>query len=85
LNILKEGRNVRRYFFHHSIIGENPFERLPTTVGNNGCLILQEALSYLECTVQQQMQCGDRHLIYATVDQGQVLEQKGITVIEHSR
>ncbi len=85
MNILKEGRNVRRYFFHHSIIGENPFERLPTTVGNNGCLILQEALSYLECTVQQQMQCGDRHLIYATVDQGQVLEQKGITVIEHSR
>ncbi|OKH19332.1 diflavin flavoprotein [[Limnothrix rosea] IAM M-220] len=85
LNILKEGRNVRRYFFHHSIIGENPFEELSTTVGNNGCLILQEALSYLECTVQQQMQCGDRHLIYATVAHGQVLENSGITAIEHHR
>ncbi|NJN74628.1 MAG: flavin oxidoreductase [Limnothrix sp. RL_2_0] len=83
LNILKEGRNVRRYFFHHSIIGENPFDTLPTTIGDNGCLILQDALSYLECTVQQQMQCGDRHLIYATIDQGQVLENEGITAIEH--
>ncbi len=83
LNILKEGRNVRRYFFHHSIIGDNLFEDLPTTVGENGCLVLQEALAFLECTVQQQMQCGDRHLIYATVDQGQVLEPTGITAIEH--
>lgn len=83
LNILKEGRNVRRYFFHHSIIGENPFDTLPTTIGENGCLILEEALSYLECTVQQQMPCGDRHLIYATIDQGQVLENEGITAIEH--
>ncbi|WP_315861593.1 diflavin flavoprotein [[Leptolyngbya] sp. PCC 7376] len=83
LNILKEGRNVRRYFFHHSIIDDNPFESLPTTIGENGCLILQDALSYLECTVQQQMPCGDRHLIYATVDRGQVLETSGLTAIEH--
>jgi flavorubredoxin/flavin reductase (DIM6/NTAB) family NADH-FMN oxidoreductase RutF len=85
LNILKEGRNVRRYFSRHSTLGDNPFASLPTNIGENGCLVLEEALSYLECTVQQQMKCGDRHLIYATVERGRVLENEGVTAIEHHK
>ncbi|AFY72137.1 beta-lactamase domain protein (plasmid) [Thalassoporum mexicanum PCC 7367] len=85
LNILKEGRNVRRYFSRHSTLGDNPFASLPTNIGENGCLVLEQALSYLECTVQQAMKCGDRYLVYATVDRGQMLENEGVTAIEQHK
>ncbi|MBD2204690.1 flavin reductase [Calothrix sp. FACHB-1219] len=85
LNILKEGRNVRRYFSRQSSLGENPFAHLPTQTADNGCLILTEALAYLECTVQNQLECGDRYLIYAVVDKGEVLEHEGVTAIEHRK
>jgi flavorubredoxin/flavin reductase (DIM6/NTAB) family NADH-FMN oxidoreductase RutF len=85
LNILKEGRNVRRYFARHSTLGENPFANLPTQTADNGCLILTEALAYLECTVQNQLESGDRYLIYAVVDKGEVLEHDGVTAIEHRK
>lgn len=85
LNILKEGRNVRRYFSRQSTLGDNPFANLGTKTAENGCLILTEALAYLECTVKNQLQCGDRWLIYAVVDQGEVLENDGVTAIEHRK
>ncbi|MGH1395577.1 MAG: diflavin flavoprotein [Trichormus sp.] len=83
LNILKEGRNVRRYFSRQSTLGDNPFINLSTKVAVNGCLILTEALSYLECTVQNQIKCGDRWLIYAVVDNGEVFENEGLTALEY--
>ncbi|MBD2360399.1 flavin reductase [Anabaena minutissima FACHB-250] len=85
LNILKEGRNVRRYFSRQSTLGDNPFTNLSTKVAVNGCLILNEALSYLECTVQNQIKCGDRWLIYAVVDNGEVLENEGLTALEYRK
>ncbi|MDZ8104847.1 MAG: diflavin flavoprotein [Nostoc sp. DedQUE12a] len=85
LNILKEGRNVRRYFSRNSVLGNNPFVNLSTQTADNGCLILTEALSYLECTVQNQIKCGDRWLIYAVVDKGQVLETDGLTALEYRK
>ncbi|EKF05597.1 diflavin flavoprotein [Tolypothrix sp. PCC 7601] len=85
LNILKEGRNVRRYFSRNSSLGENPFANIPTQTAENGCLILNEALAYLECTVQNQLECGDRYLIYAVVNSGEVLENDGFTAIQHRK
>jgi len=85
LNILKEGRNVRRYFSRHSTLGDNPFANLATQTAANGCLILDDALAYLECTVQNQLECGDRWLIYAVVDKGEMLTNDGITAIEHRK
>ncbi|MBH8554061.1 diflavin flavoprotein [Nostocaceae cyanobacterium CENA357] len=85
LNILKEGRNVRRYFSRQSTLGDNPFINLSTKTAVNGCLILNEALSYLECTVQNQIKCGDRWLIYAVVDNGEVLENEGLTALEYRK
>ncbi|BAZ53918.1 flavin reductase domain-containing protein [Nostoc sp. NIES-4103] len=85
LNVLKEGRNVRRYFSRHSALGDNPFANLSTRTALNGSLILNEALAYLECTVQNQLECGDRLLIYAVVDKGEVLENDGVTAIEHRK
>jgi len=85
LNILKEGRNIRRYFSRNSVLGNNPFLNLSTQTADNGCLILTEALSYLECTVQNQIKCGDRWLIYAVVNKGEVLETDGLTALEHRK
>ncbi|WP_242462692.1 diflavin flavoprotein, partial [Trichormus variabilis] len=85
LNILKEGRNVRRYFSRQSTLGDNPFANLETKTADNGCLILTEALAYLECTVTNQLECGDRLLIYAVVDKGEVLANDGVTAVEHRK
>ncbi|MCF4970414.1 diflavin flavoprotein [Nostoc sp. CMAA1605] len=85
LNILKEGKNVRRYFSRQSTLGDNPFAHLETKTADNGCLILTEALAYLECTVINQLECGDRYLIYAVIDKGEVLEGDGVTAIEHRK
>jgi flavorubredoxin/flavin reductase (DIM6/NTAB) family NADH-FMN oxidoreductase RutF len=85
LNILKEGRNLRRFFLKPATPSENPFINLETELATNGCLILTEALSYLECTVQNRMDCGDHWLLYALVDYGKVLESAGVTAVNHRK
>ena len=82
LNILNEGRRVRRNFSHHST---SSFDNVTTKTATNGCLIIKEALSYLECTVQSYLPSGDRTLIYATVDRGEILARDGITAIQHRK
>jgi flavorubredoxin/flavin reductase (DIM6/NTAB) family NADH-FMN oxidoreductase RutF len=82
LNILNEGRNVRRNFSSQS---SNSFDNLTTKTASNGCLIIEEALAYLECTVQSRIDAGDRTLIYAVIDCGEVLENHGITAIQHRK
>jgi flavorubredoxin/flavin reductase (DIM6/NTAB) family NADH-FMN oxidoreductase RutF len=85
LNILKEGRNLRRYFLKSPEPGTNQFTGIPTEIATNGCLILVEALSYLECTVQNRLDCGDHWLLYAVVDNGKVLEPTSVTAINHRK
>jgi flavorubredoxin/flavin reductase (DIM6/NTAB) family NADH-FMN oxidoreductase RutF len=82
LNVLKEGRNLRRYFQKPPMPGEDRFANLATHPANNGCLVLDDALSYLECTVQNRMECSDHWLIYATVDNGKVMEAVGVTAVQ---
>ncbi|MGF1480081.1 MAG: diflavin flavoprotein [Cyanophyceae cyanobacterium] len=94
LNILKEGRFLRRHFSERAVPGANPFTSLDTREATNGCLILSDALAYLECTVDNRMQCGDRPqggaggncwLIYAVINQGEILAEDGITAIQHRK
>lgn len=85
LNVLKEGRNIRRYFSFQKEQGENSFAEVTTQTANNDCLILAEALAYLECTVQQRLDAGDCWLIYALVEEGNLLETQGITAIHHRK
>ncbi|WP_036484526.1 diflavin flavoprotein [Myxosarcina sp. GI1] len=82
LNILNEAKNVRRNFSDRQ---SNSFNDLTTKTASNGCLIIEEALAYLECTVQNRIESGDRTLVYATVDRGEVLEPNGITAIQHRK
>ncbi|MEM8778782.1 MAG: diflavin flavoprotein [Cyanobacteria bacterium P01_G01_bin.49] len=82
VNILKEGRDVRKHFSENM---SSPFSQLETETATNGCLILSQALAYLECTVQQRIDAGDRWLVYALVNQGDVLESTGLTAIAHRK
>ncbi|MDX2213465.1 MAG: diflavin flavoprotein [Oculatellaceae cyanobacterium bins.114] len=85
LNVLKEGRNLRRHFVKPIAPGENRFHDIPTHPAANGCLILEDALAYLECRVHDRMDCGDHWLIYATIDNGKVLEPVGMTAVQHRK
>ena len=98
LNILNEGRTVRRNFSERPRVAERrkgtressdrsttSFNNVTTKTASNGCLIIEEALAYLECTIQSYLPSGDRTLIYAVVEHGEVLETKGITAIQHRK
>jgi flavorubredoxin/flavin reductase (DIM6/NTAB) family NADH-FMN oxidoreductase RutF len=85
LNILKEGRNLRRYFLKPPVPNEDRFAEVVTHPASNGCLILDEALAYLECTVQNRMECSDHWLIYAIVENGKLLESSGVTAVQHRK
>lgn len=85
INILKEGRNVRRHFLRQRVPGEYTFADVATDEAANGCPILTEALAYLECTVQNRMECGDHWLLYAIVNNGRVLEPTGVTAVNHRK
>ncbi|MGL6136835.1 MAG: flavin reductase family protein, partial [Planktothrix sp.] len=52
---------------------------------SNGCLILKDALAYLDCEVKNRMECGDHWVIYATVHQGQVLNPDGVTAVHYRK
>jgi flavorubredoxin/flavin reductase (DIM6/NTAB) family NADH-FMN oxidoreductase RutF len=85
LNILKEGRNIRRNFSYDFNSTANPLANIETKEADNGCLIITQALAYLECTIQNRMECGDRILIYVSIDRGEVLESEGVTAIAHRK
>ena len=85
LNILKEGHNLRRHFLKPPAPGNNQFTGIEIEAASNGCLILPEALSFLECTVQNRLDCGDHWLLYALVANGKVLETTGVTAVNHRK
>jgi flavorubredoxin/flavin reductase (DIM6/NTAB) family NADH-FMN oxidoreductase RutF len=85
LNILKEGRNLRRHFLKPPVPGEDRFADVATEKADNGCLILSEALAYLECTVENRMDCGDHWLLYAAVNFGRVMDTTGVTAVNHRK
>lgn len=85
LNILREGKNLRRHFLKPQAPGEDRFASVDTMEASNGCFVLTEALAYLECTVQRWMDCGDHSLMYARVDSGKVLEPGDMTAVIHRK
>ncbi|MBE9156597.1 diflavin flavoprotein [Nodosilinea sp. LEGE 06152] len=82
LNILKEGRSVRRHFSTRQGT-TTAFDHLPFTLAANQCAILSDALAYVECIVVETLPTGDHTLIYATVARGDLLTPSGIPAISH--
>ena len=84
LNILKEGRSVRRHFSSRQASSQ-AFAHVAARLANNGSPILTDALAYLECTVQNHMPAGDHQLIFASVKTGQLLSEDGVTAVQHRK
>jgi flavorubredoxin/flavin reductase (DIM6/NTAB) family NADH-FMN oxidoreductase RutF len=85
LNILKEGMNLRRHFLQTFTPGEDRFTGLATQTTENGCPVLSDALAYLECSVHSRMDCGDHWLVYAIVNNGQMLQPTGMTAMHRRK
>ncbi|MBD2495714.1 diflavin flavoprotein [Nostoc sp. FACHB-280] len=87
LNILKEGNHIglMKHFLKPFGPGEDRFAGVATQESTNGSPILADALAYLECKVQHRMESGDHWLVYATVENGKVLNQDGVTAVHHRK
>ena len=85
LNILAEGKQLRKHFMKPFAPGEDRFAEVETEIAQNGCPILTGSLAYLECEVEQRMECGDHWVIYATTENGKVLQQEGVTAVHHRK
>ncbi|TVQ52123.1 MAG: flavin oxidoreductase [Spirulina sp. DLM2.Bin59] len=84
LNILPEGNPLYKQFIKNYAPGEDRFADIPTEPGQGG-LILTEALAYLECRVENRLECGDHWLIYAIAQTGKVLNETGLTAVHHRK
>lgn len=86
LNILPEGQHIgfMKHFLKPFSPGEDRFSDIPAEESASGSPILTEALAYLECSVQGRLESGDHWLVYATVDNGKVLNKDGVTAV-HQR
>ncbi len=84
LNILEQDKQLRKQFMKKYAPAEDRFTDVKVEPAEGG-LILSEGLAYLECRVAQRMECGDHWLIYATVENGKVLQANGLTAIHHRK
>jgi flavorubredoxin/flavin reductase (DIM6/NTAB) family NADH-FMN oxidoreductase RutF len=87
LNILEQGKHIpiMKQFLKPFAPGENRFVGINTEPAPNGCPVLTDSLAYLECNVENRMECGDHWLIYATVDSGKVFNPTGVTAVHHRK
>ncbi|MBE9066383.1 diflavin flavoprotein [Leptolyngbya cf. ectocarpi LEGE 11479] len=82
LNILKEGRRVRRHFSCQTSCQVEP-KPLSTERTDSDKLILTDALAYLQCLPKTHTVAGDHLLIYAQISSGDLLESDGLTALQH--
>jgi flavin reductase (DIM6/NTAB) family NADH-FMN oxidoreductase RutF/flavodoxin len=87
LNILPEGhhQDYMKHFRKSFAPGEDRFANFSTALADNGCTVLTDASAYLECSVNQRLECGDHWVVYATVDEGKLLKPDAITAINHRK
>ncbi|MEH2410313.1 diflavin flavoprotein [Nostoc sp.] len=87
LNILKEGNHLglMKHFLKPFGPGEDRFADVAAQETESGSPILTDALAYLECSVQNRMESGDHWLVYATVENGKLLDNDGITAVHHRK
>ena len=87
LNILAEGNHLKlmKHFLKPFGPGEDRFEGVETKETEEGQLVLEESIAYLECSVANRMDCGDHWVVYATVSGGEVMDDRAKTAIHHRK
>jgi flavin reductase (DIM6/NTAB) family NADH-FMN oxidoreductase RutF/flavodoxin len=86
LNILQEGKtaSLMKHFLKPFAPGEDRLADRELLESESGAPILKDALAYLDCRVDQRLECGDHWLVYAIAETGQVL-QEGVTAVHHRK
>ncbi|MEM9136965.1 MAG: diflavin flavoprotein [Cyanobacteria bacterium P01_F01_bin.42] len=87
LNVLsqKHSTAMMKHFLKPFRPGEDRFEGIETTETPKGGIALDKALSYLDCRVISRMECGDHWVIYAEVENGELLDKNGVTAFHHRK
>jgi flavorubredoxin/flavin reductase (DIM6/NTAB) family NADH-FMN oxidoreductase RutF len=87
LNILQEGNHLglMKHFLKPFSPAQDRFAGVAYTESENGIPILKDGLAYLECSVQNRLESGDHWLVYATIENGKVLNQEGVTAVHHRK
>ncbi|NES82143.1 MAG: MBL fold metallo-hydrolase [Moorea sp. SIO2B7] len=87
LNILQQGNHIglMKHFLKPFSPGEERFQEVECEAADNGCPILKDALAYLECRVENRMECGDHWVVYAVTEKGQLLQNEGVTAVHHRK
>lgn len=87
LNILQQGNHIplMKQFLKPFAPGEDRFVGVDLDTAENGCPILKDALAYIECRVENRMECGDHWLIYAIAETGNLLKNEGVTAIHYRK
>ena len=84
LNILEQGKQLRKHFMKKFAPAEDRFAGIQVEKTESG-LVLSDGLAYLECRVAQRMECGDHWLVYAVVENGKLLQSNGLTAVHHRK
>ena len=87
LNILSDGNHLglMKHFLKPFSPGEDRFADISTQDADNGSPILNDAIAYLECKVNNRMEAGDHWLVYAIAQNGKVLNADGVTAVHHRK
>lgn len=87
LNILAEGNHsgLMKHFLKPFGPGEDRFSDVATQEASNGSPILKDALAFLECRIESRMETGDHWLVYAVVENGNVLQPNALTAVHHRK
>jgi flavorubredoxin/flavin reductase (DIM6/NTAB) family NADH-FMN oxidoreductase RutF len=85
VNILEQNKQVRKQFMKKYAPGEDRFLDVAYEPSSHGAPILKDALAYLECRVEQRMECGDHWLVYGVIETGKVLQANGLTAVHHRK
>jgi flavorubredoxin/flavin reductase (DIM6/NTAB) family NADH-FMN oxidoreductase RutF len=87
LNVLAAGRETgpMKQFLQPFAPGADRFAGLTLDQSPSGQPLLTEALAWLECRVQQRMECGDHWLLYAQVQAGSLLDAAATTAVHQRR
>ncbi|WP_017326080.1 diflavin flavoprotein [Synechococcus sp. PCC 7336] len=85
LNILAEGKYIplMKHFLKPFGPGEDRFEGVESAEAEDGTPILSDGLAYLECRVEQRMECGDHWVVYSVVEAGDLLDADGKAALHY--
>lgn len=87
LNCLGEGEYsvLMKHFLQRFAPGEDRFEGVEWTVGENGAPVLSDAIACIQCKVASRLETADHWVTYAEVTNGSVAKAEARTAVHRRR